>query len=146
MGNNFTARLTREFTLEPEHDIRNVHGAPGWHELTTTDPADAAVFLGELYGWTFRTQEVGGVEYRVIMVDGHEVGGIKGPMPGETDVPRWDTYVTVTDVDELAGSAASHGARVVVPPMDLGDAGRMTILVHPSGGKLSAFEYPSPFA
>lgn len=137
---------TVSFELKPEHDIRNLHGAPGWHELTTPDPAAAADYLGELYGWTFQIIDIGGTDYRVIQLDGHEVGGIKAPTQGETDVPRWDTYVTVDDVDDLAREAEQLGGQVVVPPMELGAAGRLTVVAHPTAGKLSAFQYPHPFS
>jgi predicted enzyme related to lactoylglutathione lyase len=78
-------------------------------------------------------------------VGGHEVGGIREPLPGEPTDPRWDTYVTVADVDELAERATAAGAQVVVPPMPLGDEGRMTAVVHPHGGRIAAFEYRRPF-
>ena len=146
MGNDVTASSTRSFELKPEHDIRNVHGAPGWHELTTPDPDGAAAYLAGLYGWEFRTMDIGGSDYRVIVVEGHEVGGVRAPMPGDDDVPRWDTYVTVEDVDALAGRAADLGGEVVVPPMRVGEAGRLTVLNHPTAGKLSAFEYRRPFS
>ncbi len=134
------------FEFKPEHDIRNQHGAPGWHELTTPDPGAAAEYLGKLYGWTYQTIDIGGAEYRVIQLDGHEVGGIKAPMPGEADVPRWETYVTVDDVDTIASEAEQLGGEIVVAPMSLGEAGRLTVVVHPTAGKLSAFEYPQPFS
>lgn len=140
-----TTTIETSFELKPEHDIRNLEGAPGWHELTTPDPQAAAEYLGDLYGWTFQLIDIGGAEYRVIQLDGHEIGGIKAPMPGETDAPRWDTYVTVDDVDATAAKAERLGGTVLVPPMQLGDAGRLTVVVHPAAGKLSAFEYPHPF-
>jgi predicted enzyme related to lactoylglutathione lyase len=93
-----------------------VHGAPGWFELVTPDPDKAAEYLGEVFGWGFHTIQVAGSDYRVILVNGHEVGGIRQPQPGEPADPRWDTYVTVADVDQLAARAAGAGAQVVVPP------------------------------
>jgi hypothetical protein len=95
MVNDFTAELTGTFQLDPTRDIRNVHGAPGWFELVTPEPDKAGEYLGELFGWEFRTTQVAGADYRIILVGGHEVGGIRQPQPGEPSDPRWDTYVTV---------------------------------------------------
>jgi predicted enzyme related to lactoylglutathione lyase len=110
MANDFTADLTTAFQLDPARDIRNVHGAPGWFELVTPDPGKAAEYLGQLFGWGFRAIQVAGADYQVILVRGHEVGGVRRPMPGEPTDPRWDTYVTVADVDQLADQAAAAGA------------------------------------
>jgi predicted enzyme related to lactoylglutathione lyase len=145
MANDFTEDLTTDFQLDPAHDIRNVHGAPGWFELVTPDPDGASAYLGQVFGWEFRTIQIAGADYRVILVRGHEAGGIRQPMPGEPADPRWDTYVTVADVDELASRAAAAGAQVQVPPMPLGDAGRITAVAHPQAGRTLAFEYSRPF-
>jgi predicted enzyme related to lactoylglutathione lyase len=138
--------LATTFELVPEHDIRNLHGAPSWFELTTSQPAEAEAFLGETFGWTFRSMQLGGGDYRVIQVAGHDVGGIKQPMPGDSNVPRWDTYMTVSNVDDVAAKAAAAGGQVVVPPMQLGDVGRLTAVAHPLAGQILAFEYAQPFS
>jgi hypothetical protein len=36
-------------------------------------------------------------------------------------------------------------ARDMVPPMPLGEVGRMTAVAHPHGGRTLAFEYSRPF-
>lgn len=66
-------------------------------------------------------------------------------MPGEPDGLRWVTDVTVGDVDELARQAADAGGEVVLAPMPLGDAGRITAVTQPHAGQLLAFEYGRPF-
>ncbi|MGH2697656.1 MAG: VOC family protein [Actinomycetota bacterium] len=133
------------FELDPARDIRNLHGAPGWFELVTGDPAEAARFLTGAFGWEFRTIDVAGSEYFVTLVRGHEVGGLRVPMTGEPDGPRWQTYVTVDDVEAFARHAQSTGGEVAVPPMELGEVGKMTAIAHPKAGQLLAFEYARPF-
>jgi hypothetical protein len=136
---------TTDFTLLPDHDIRNVHGAPGWFELTTADPESACRYLGEVYGWTFEQIDVAGAPYRVARVQGHEIGGVRAPMPGDADVPRWDTYVTVDDVHTFAADAAGAGGQIVVAPMQLGEVGRLSVAVHPAAGTMHAFQYARQF-
>jgi predicted enzyme related to lactoylglutathione lyase len=136
------------FELDPERDIRNVPGAPGWFELATPDPESAQNVLTKLFGWTFDALDSteAGTPYFVAKVAGHEVGGVRQPMPGEPDTPRWVTYLTVADVDDVATRAEETGASVVVPPTQLGAAGRMTVVDSSTTGHLYAFEYGRRFA
>jgi predicted enzyme related to lactoylglutathione lyase len=136
------------FELLPEHDIRNVHGAPGWFELITPDPESAAAVLTRLLGWDLQPLDSSetGMTYFVARLGGYDVGGVRRPMPGEPDGPRWVTYVTVRDVDEIALHADEAGAEVVVPPTQLGQAGRMTVLGSKATARLYAFEYSRRFA
>jgi predicted enzyme related to lactoylglutathione lyase len=137
-----------QFELDPARDIRNVHGAPSWLELVTPDPDRAAEVLGNVLGWEFEPLDDSetGMFYLVGRVAGHDVGGVRRPMPNEPQSPRWITYVTVADVDEIASSAGDAGATVVVPPMPLGTVGRMTVIDSPETAQVYAFQYNRRFA
>jgi hypothetical protein len=56
------------FEFSQKHDIRNLHGAPGWFELATEDPKTAAAYLRELNGWEFQEISIGGSPYLVILL------------------------------------------------------------------------------
>ena len=142
----FTRELTESFELDPARDIRNVHGAPGWIELSTPDPAGAREFVEAVFGWTTQTMPVAGADYNVVEAGGHSVGGIREPQPGEGRDPQWGTYVTVEDVDETAGRVEGAGGTVVVPPTELPDVGRLVGFEHPAAGRMLAFEYLQPFS
>jgi predicted enzyme related to lactoylglutathione lyase len=47
--------------------------------------------------------------------------------------PHWNLYVTVADVEETAKRAAGLGAKVLLQPLDVMDAGRMAVLQDPTG-------------
>jgi hypothetical protein len=141
----FTKDLTESFELDPAHDIRNVHGAPGWTELSTPDPAAAREFLEAVFGWSFQSMDLGGGEYLVIQTSGHGVGGIRSPQPGEGPGAAWSTYISVEDVEETVRLAEQAGGNVLVPPTDLPEVGRMAGFEHPAAGRLLAFEYLRPF-
>jgi predicted enzyme related to lactoylglutathione lyase len=145
MPNTFTQRMTDNFKFVPESDIRNVHGAPGWIELTTPEPHKACEFLAAVFGWTFHMIQVGGADYWLIQVKGHEVGGVRRPLPGTPNTPSWATYITVEDVDMIAQNAESAGGTVVIPPTELPGVGRLVGVEHPHGGRLLGFEYARPF-
>jgi predicted enzyme related to lactoylglutathione lyase len=122
-----------------------VHGAPSWFELTTPDPQQACQWLGTLFGWTFETMQLGGADYHVIKVKGHEVGGIRKPLPGMPDTPTWSTYVTVADVDQIADAAKKAGGAITIPPTELPGVGRLVQVSHPGTGPLLGFEYIRAF-
>ena len=113
-------------------------GVPSWVDLGAPDPQLAADFYGSLFGWEAPEgpPESGG--YRVAMVGDAAVAGI-GPQqnPGP---PVWATYVNVEDADAVAASVTEHGGQVLVPPMDVMDAGRMAVFMDPMGAVFSVWQ------
>jgi uncharacterized protein len=143
----FTKDLTSSFELDPAHDIRNVHGAPGWTELSTPDPEAAQSFLAAVFGWTFENMPMEGGDYAVASVHDHGVGGVRAPRPGEdAGAPHWHTYVAVEDADELARRVEAAGGSLLMDPLDMPGVGRMVAFQHPAAGQLLALEYLQPFA
>ena len=55
-------------------------------------------------------------------------------MPGVP--PHWNTYVTVADVDATAGLVPGAGGAVMMPPFDVMDAGRMSVIADPTGAMM----------
>ncbi|MEM7442962.1 MAG: VOC family protein [Pseudomonadota bacterium] len=133
------------FKLEAETDIRNRHGAFGWSELATKDPEAAADYYAKVFGWQYHSFDMNGGLYRVITINGHGVGGIRAPMPGEPEETRWLTFVSVKDVKAMADSVAAAGGTVVVPVTELPGIGKMAGMIDPTGGQTYAFEYDKPF-
>ncbi len=61
---------------------------------------------------------------------GKPVGAGYSMRPDERSMgvpPHWNSYVTVANVDESAKKAESLGAKVLAPPFDVMDAGRMAV-------------------
>ena len=97
-------------------DVYKTHGAFSWSELTTPDPAAAAEFYGQLFGWT--TQDMGAAMGHYLMASVGDTGvcgimsmpeGAPAGMP-----PHWGSYVTVDSVEavlkrcgELGGGSAA---------------------------------------
>jgi predicted enzyme related to lactoylglutathione lyase len=54
--------------------------------------------------------------------------------------PVWSMYVTVASADDAAAATAAAGGRVIVPPMDVLDVGRMAVLTDPVGAFFSVWE------
>lgn len=123
--------------------VQPVLGAICWHELNTRDTSRAAAFYAALIGW--KTDSAGapghGAYTEWVDTDGTHLGGMMAMPPGVPDtVPaHWSLYVNVADVDGSARMAQSLGGRVVVPPMDIPQIGRMATIADPDGATLSLF-------
>jgi len=115
-------------------------GTFSWVELTTSDADAAKAFYGELLGWEYEDNEMpgGGGTYTMCVVDGGYVAAI----PPATDQfpPHWNSYVTVTSADDAVAKARDLGATVIEEPFDVGEAGRMGLLIDPTGAALCVWE------
>jgi hypothetical protein len=115
------------------------HGAFSWNELTTTDPKAALEFYTKLFGWTTEVMNMG-MEYTVVKAGGQPIGGVMA-LPREGCPVTWTTYVTVDNIDETVKLAESLGGRIIVPPMDIPEVGRLAIFADPQGAGIAAITY-----
>ena len=110
-------------------------GTPSWTDLSSPDLDASARFYGELLGW--ETVEAGPAEeaggYRMFTLDGVQVAGL-GPLQDESQPPAWMTYIAVSDVDETAREVEAAGGEVMMPALDVMDAGRMGVFADAAGG------------
>ena len=114
------------------------HGVPSWVDLGAPDPARAATFYSALFGWDVPAgpPEAGG--YAIATLRGAPVAGIGPQMnPGP---PVWATYVNVESADAVADLVARAGGQVIVPAMDVLDAGRMAVFADPLGAVFSVWQ------
>jgi uncharacterized protein len=114
--------------------------APGtfsWPELSTTDQKGGVAFYRGLFGWDLNDQPMGpGDTYSIFQMRGKPVGAAYTMRPEEKQSgapPHWNSYVTVANVDESAKKAASLGGKIIAPPFDVMDAGRMAVIQDPTG-------------
>jgi uncharacterized protein len=114
-------------------------GVPSWVDMGSTDLAKSREFYAGLFGWNCPEgpPEAGG--YSVCELGGRTVAGL-GPQMNPDFPPAWMTYVNVDDADATAGKVAAAGGSVLVPPMDVMDAGRMAILADPQGAVIGLWQ------
>ncbi len=123
-------------------DVFKTHGAFSWSELSTPDPAGAASFYGELFGWKIAAPNAAMGGYRVVNVGDVGVAGIMEPPPGSPPMPpHWGGYVTVSNIDQTVLRCTALGGKVLVPAMDIPGVGRMAVLQDPQGAVISAITY-----
>ncbi|MEP7272180.1 MAG: VOC family protein [Acidobacteriota bacterium] len=115
-----------------------------WIELATTDTGAAKDFYTGLFGWQADDMPIpDGTVYTILRVDGKDVGALY-PLGAEQKAqgvpPNWLPYVAVPSADEAAGQAAGLGGKIVMPPFDVFDIGRMSIIQDPTGATFALWQ------
>jgi predicted enzyme related to lactoylglutathione lyase len=114
-----------------------------WHELQTTDPGAAKAFYTALIGWGTHEYEGLGQPYSFLMQGEMPLGGVM-QLPPEAAAagapPNWMSYVTTPDVDATTARASKLGATVLVPPSDIPEMGRFSVLQDPQGAVLATWK------
>ena len=113
------------------------NGTFSWVDNSTTDQDGAKSFYSTLFGWDFDDRPVDeNTVYSMAVKDGKMVGAVSPQMQNEREMgvpPHWNNYITVDDVDAVAGRAGELGGQVLAPPFDVMDAGRMAVIMDPTG-------------
>ena len=111
------------------------NGTFGWDELWTTDRKKATEFYTGLFGWGAKESGMGGMGvYTEWQNAAQSIGGMMeiapdmGPVP-----PNWLPYFMVEDCDAMAEKAKSTGATLQVPPQDIPNVGRFSVIQDPQG-------------
>jgi predicted enzyme related to lactoylglutathione lyase len=119
--------------------LANEPGSLCWSEQLSGDFDGSKAFYQAVFGYQY--QGIGGddIQYAMLMVDGHEVGGI-----GQADGPAgWFTYFAVADTDSSLAQARGLGGTVVRPAWD-SEYGRMATLADDQGAVFSLISAPPP--
>ncbi|HET6713401.1 MAG TPA: VOC family protein [Actinomycetota bacterium] len=116
-------------------------GVPCWIDIARRDPDAAADFYGGLFGWRFEEQSPpGSARSLIARLRGRAVAGIGSEMSEGLSSPAWMTYIATDDADETARRVSEVGGRVLVDPVDVGDAGRSVVCSDPSGATFSIWQ------
>jgi predicted enzyme related to lactoylglutathione lyase len=114
--------------------------APGsfcWIELGTTDQKAAKEFYGSLFGWKADDMPIGENDFYTMFKLGDRTAAAGYTLRAEERShgvpPHWNLYVAVESADASAKRAAEAGGKVLAPPFDVYDAGRMAVIQDPTG-------------
>lgn len=130
-GKHIGARIMRE------------PGAMTWTELATRDTEGAKKFYTSLFGWKEKTSSGAGMTYTEFSVDETPFAGMmemNAQMVGMGVPPHWLTYFQVADVDASANTAKGLEATLVVPPMDIPNTGRFSVIRDPHGAVFAIYK------
>ncbi len=105
-----------------------------WYELATTDLDNAKAFYADVIGWGTRDISMPGSVYTLFTVGDIPVAGLM-KMPADAIItgarPLWMGYVGVDDVDAAAGRVKELGGAVRVPPTDVPNVSRFSVIADP---------------
>jgi uncharacterized protein len=119
-------------------------GAPSWVELSTSDEAGALAFYSGLFGWTDEANPMPqGGAYHMAQIEGDNIAGLSLQQPEEVAQgvpPHWTVYLATDDVDATVGKVEAAGGRVLMPAMDVMEAGRMAFITDPTGAPVGLWQ------
>jgi predicted enzyme related to lactoylglutathione lyase len=109
--------------------VRNEVNTLCWNELHVRDMDVAKTFYSTLFSWRLK-ESPGYVEFHL----GEDAIGGMLPSPAPPEVPSyWLPYFAVEDCDAAAAKAASLGGQSLVPPTDIPNVGRFSVVRDPQG-------------
>lgn len=114
-----------------------------WMDLKTRDLTGTADFFSQALGWHFAVDEEDWRKATKIAVDGYLIGGVSdlaNPVYPPGTPAHIAYYLAVDDVDGCAEAAVARDARLVVPPFEAGDQGRMATVIDPFGAAFSLWQ------
>ena len=122
--------------------IAGVGGTLCWADLSSPDPASAAKFYSDLFGWkaTSDNDDDPASGYQHIQNGEDFIGGI---LPAEKDSkipPHWLPYFQVANCDLSAAKAKELGAGFLLPPTTMENVGRMAVIADPQQAVFAVFQ------
>ncbi|PTQ09416.1 glyoxalase [Sphingomonas oleivorans] len=118
--------------------MSDIHGRFVWYELISPDREASKRFYGDVMGWGAEDTQMPGMVYTMFNIDGTPVAGLMD-LPEPNARPGWTGYVAVDDVDGTVEQVKRLGGSVHVPPTDIADVGRFSIVADPQGAVLALF-------
>jgi predicted enzyme related to lactoylglutathione lyase len=122
--------------------MSDTEGTFAWYELQTTDVEGAIAFYSDVIGWEAEAA-AGAMPYWMWRAGSRPLGGLMR-VPDEAKAAgaraHWLGYVATADVDASTRKAVSLGANACVPPTDIPDVGRFSVVVDHQGAALALFK------
>jgi uncharacterized protein len=129
-----SAALNSDLNADSTPDLADLRGRFVWYELTTTDTEAAKAFYAKVVGWGTQDASAPGMSYTLFLCGQTSVGGLMG-LPADAGkigaTPRWVGYVAVDDVDATARRVKELGGAVYVPPTDIPNVSRFSVVADP---------------
>lgn len=114
-----------------------------WYELATTDVEAAKAFYAGVVGWGTGDASTPGSGYGLFSAGDTPVAGLTRLPPDAREagaMPQWRGYVGVDDVDVAVGRVKQLGGVVHVPPANVRNVSRMSVVADPEMATLALIE------
>jgi uncharacterized protein len=128
----------------PGIGVANEPHTLSWNEHMSRDFGGSQAFYRSVFGYDYQDMSGEGFTYAMLMVDGHEVGGI-GEYPEGTpaEVPAaWGAYFVVEDTDAAVARVVELGGGAVQPIRD-SPYGRIGVVADNHGAVFSVITPPA---
>jgi predicted enzyme related to lactoylglutathione lyase len=123
------------------------HGRFLWYELMTPDAKAAGTFYADVVGWGTQDASLLGLPYTRFTAGEASVGGLM-QLPENADElglrPTWLGYVGVDDVDAAVDHVTRLGGTVYVPPKDIPNISRFSVVADPQMATLALIKWLKP--
>ena len=116
----------------------NVPGALCLNQLHTSDPAGAAAFYTEVFGWRIEQVGTDPAPYWGIW-NGEGLNGGMMSLPPGSPGSHWLVYFATDDIDATAARTGDLGGQVVLPPTPV-PGGRIAVATDPTGATFAFLE------
>ena len=116
-------------------------GTPTWIDLMTPDIDAARKFYHAVFGWEYDIgdPEFGG--YTTARLGKRTTAGLMGNQPGAPPMPSaWSLYFATENIEADVARAVKLGAKVLYPPMVVGEFGSMATCEDPTGAAFSFWQ------
>ncbi len=122
----------------PGIGLRDTDNTLCWNELATKSASDSKAFYHNLFQWECIDSLMEGMEYTEFVAANKPQGGMLEMTEEWGDTPpHWMAYFQVADCDQAAEKAESLGATICVPPSDIPEVGRFSVINDPQGATFS---------
>ncbi len=106
-------------------------------EISATDPATAARFYEEVFGWKIQRDE--SFDYYMFAAEGGPGGGFVKPdgaqyKPGDVVV-----YIDSNDIDATLKQIEARGGRTLLPKTEIPGIGWFAFFADPTGNRLALY-------
>jgi predicted enzyme related to lactoylglutathione lyase len=116
-------------------------GMPTWVDLMAPDVDAARAFYQAVFGWEY---DIGGQEYggyTTARLGQRTVAGIVGNQPGAPPMPAaWSLYFATDNIEADVACAEKAGAKILFPPLMVGEFGTMATGEDPTGATFSFWQ------
>lgn len=120
--------------------LANEPGSLTWSEHMSQDFEASKAFYSSVFGYDYQDMSSDGFVYAMLMLNGHEVGGIG---KADSGAPNWTSYFAVEDADNTVALAEGLGGRVLDPAQDSA-YGRNAKLADDQGAVFKVITPPTP--
>jgi len=121
--------------------LNNQPGTACWNELVTHDVLAAGDFYSKLFSWGKQIQKMGDIDYTIFVNGDRPAGGMFQITPEMGPTPsHWLVYFAVDDCENSVDRALKMGAKMMLPPKDIPEVGRFSIMTDPQGAEFAVIK------